>query len=182
MPRSHPLPKIWLMTDARFGDDQLCAIQRLPSRSGVVFRHYHLATLQRRALFAKVLRICRRRGHILLLAGDARTALRWHADGFHQRSPGHTGLVHSAPVHNAREIKQAKSSRPDLLFLSPLFDTNSHPGARPLGPLMFQRLAKLAEPRRVIALGGMTRQTAVMLGPRSIHGWAAIDALRKKTA
>jgi thiamine-phosphate pyrophosphorylase len=179
MPRSHPLPKIWLMTDARFGDDQLRAIQRLPSRSGVVFRHYHLATQQRRALFAQVLRICRRRGHILLLAGDARTAMRWHADGFHQRSRGQTGLVHSAPVHDAREIKQAKRGRCDLLFLSPLFDTNSHPGARPLGPLMFQRLAKLVGPNRVIALGGITRQRAHMLSPRMAHGWAAIDAFRK---
>jgi len=133
-------------------------------------------------LFAQVLRICRRRGHILLLAGDARTALRWHADGFHQRSLGHSGLLHSAPVHNAREIAEVKQSRPDLLFLSPLFDTNSHPGAQPLGPLMFQRLAKLAGPKRIIALGGMTRQTAFMLGPRSIHGWAAIDAFKKKTA
>ncbi|MCO4090798.1 MAG: thiamine phosphate synthase [Sphingorhabdus sp.] len=182
MPRSHPLPKIWLMTDARFGDDQLRAIQHLPARSGVVFRHYDLATQQRRILFAQVLRICRRRGHILLLAGDARTALRWHADGFHQRSRGHTGLLHSAPVHNAREIADVKRSRPDLLFLSPLFDTNSHPGARPLGPLMFLRLAKLAGPKRIIALGGMTRQSANMLGPRMIHGWAAIDAFRKKPA
>lgn len=182
MPRSHPLPKIWLMTDARFGDDQLRAIQRLPARSGVVFRHYHLATQQRRALFAQVLRICRRRGHILLLAGDARTALRWHADGFHQRSPRHKGLLHSAPVHNTTEIADVKQGRPDLLFLSPLFDTNSHPSARPLGPLMFQRLAKLAGPKRIIALGGMTRPAACMLGPRSIHGWAAIDAFRKRTA
>jgi thiamine-phosphate pyrophosphorylase len=182
MPRSHPLPKIWLMTDARFGDEQLRAIQQLPARSGVVFRHYHLATLQRRALFAQVLRICRRRGHILLLAGDARTALRWHADGFHQRGRGHTGLLHSAPVHNAREIAEAKRSNPDLIFLSPLFNTNSHSGARPLGPLMFQRIAKLGGPRRIIALGGMTRQSAHMLGPRTIYGWAAIDAFRKKTA
>jgi len=182
MPRSHPLPKIWLMTDARFGDDQLRAIQKLPARSGVVFRHYHLATLQRRALFYQVLRICRRRGHIVLLAGDERTALRWHADGFHQRSRGQTKLLHSAPVHTAREIADVNLSGPDLLFLSPLFDTSSHPGARPLGPLMFQRLAKLVGPRRVIALGGMTRQSAQMLSPRAIHGWAAIDAFRKKTA
>jgi thiamine-phosphate pyrophosphorylase len=170
------------MTDARFGDDQLHAIQQLPARSGVVFRHYHLATRQRRALFIQVLRICRRRGHLLLLAGDARTALRWHADGFHQRGRGHPGLLHSGPVHNAREIADVKRNNPDLLFLSPLFDTNSHPGARPLGPLMFQRLAKLVGPKRIIALGGMTRQRAHMLGPRTIHGWAAIDAFRKKTA
>jgi len=119
MPRSHPLPKIWLMTDARFGDDQLRAIQQLPARSGVVFRHYHLATQQRRALFAQVLRICRRRGHILLLAGDARTALRWHADGFHQRSRGHSSLLHSAPVHNAREIADVKAAQTS--YSSPRF-------------------------------------------------------------
>jgi thiamine-phosphate pyrophosphorylase len=148
----------------------------------VVFRHYHLATQQRRALFAQVLRICRRRGHIVLLAGDARTALRWHADGYHQRSRGETKLLHSAPVHNVREIAEVKRRSPDLVFLSPLFDTNSHPGARPLGPLMFQRLAKLVGPTRVIALGGMTRQRAMMHCPRMIHGWAAIDAFRKKTA
>ena len=182
MPRSHPLPKIWLMTDARFGDDQLRAIQQLPSRSGVVFRHYHLATQQRRAMFAKVLRICRRRGHLLLLAGDERTALRWHADGFHQRSRGQTALLHSAPVHNAREIASVKRGNPDLLFLSPLFDTSSHPGARPLGPLQFQRLAKLGKSADIIALGGMTRQSAQMLSPRIIDGWAAIDAFRKKAA
>lgn len=181
MPRSHPLPTIWLMTDPRFGDDLLPAIQRLPARSGVVFRHYHLATQQRRALFAQAMRICRRRGHILLLAGDARTALRWHADGFHQRSRGCTKLLHSAPVHDAGEIASARLSRADLLFLSPLFTTKSHKGARPLGPMAFNRLAKLAGPKRVIALGGMTRQTANMLGPRIVHGWAAIDAFRKKT-
>ena len=182
MPRSHPLPKIWLMTDARFGDDLLPAIQRLPSRSGVVFRHYHLATQQRRKLFAQALRICRRRGHILLLAGNELTALRWRADGFHQRRKGQTKLLHSAPVHNAREIARVKPSRPDLLFLSPLFVTNSHPGARPLGPLMLQRLAKLTGNTRIIALGGMNRQNANMLNPQMIHGWAAIDAFKKKTA
>ena len=182
MPRSHPLPTIWLMTDARFGDDLLPAIQRLPSRSGVIFRHYHLDTRQRRALFAQVLHICRRRGHILLLAGDERTAFRWHADGFHQRSRGQTKLLHSAPVHSPREIARVKPSEPDLLFLSPLFATNSHTGARPLGPFMFQRLATLAGPKRVVALGGVDRRKASMLSPRNIHGWAAIDAFRKKTA
>jgi thiamine-phosphate pyrophosphorylase len=118
----------------------------------------------------------------LLLAGDERTALRWHADGVHQRNRRQTKLLHSAPVHNAREITSVKRSGPDLLFLSPLFDTNSHPGAQPLGPLQFQRLAKLGKSAAIIALGGMTRQSAQMLSPRIIDGWAAIDAFRKKAA
>ena len=170
------------MTDARFGDDLLPAIQRLPARSGVIFRHYHLATQQRRNLFRQVLRICRRRGHIVLLAGDARTALRWHADGFHQRSRGHNGLVHSAAAHNAREIAGAIGTGPDLLFISPVFATNSHPGGGSLGPLAFQRLARLAGDQHVIALGGMNRAKAAMLDLSTTYGWAAIDAFRKNPA
>ena len=182
MPRSHPLPKIWLMTDERLGDDLLPAIQRLPARSGVIFRHYHLDAAARKSLFGQVMRICRRRGHVLLLAGDERTAIRWHADGFHQRSQRASQLLHSAPVHDAREIAGVKAARPDLVLLSPIFATNSHPGARPLGPLAFNRLAKLALPSRIIALGGMNRRNAQMLSLRLIHGWAAIDALKKRPA
>lgn len=182
MPRSHPLPKIWLMTDARLGDDLLPAIQRLPTQSGVIFRHYHLNEKARKSLFMQVMRICRRRGHFLLLAGDERTAMRWHANGFHQRSPRKSQLLHSVPVHNAREIAEVKTASPDLWFLSPIFATNSHPGARPLGPLAFNRLAKLVSSGRIIALGGMNRRNAQMLPPRLIHGWAAIDAFKKKTA
>ena len=182
MPRSHPLPKIWLMTDERLGGDLLPAIQRLPARSGVIFRHYHLEAAARKFLFGQVRRICRRRGHVLLLAGDERTAMRWHADGFHQRSERASQLLHSAPVHDAVEIAIVKAAKPDLVFLSPVFATNSHPGARPLGPLSFNRLAKLASPSRIIALGGMNRRNAQMLCPQLIHGWAAIDAFKKKTA
>ena len=182
MPRSHPLPKIWLMTDERLGDDLLRAIQRLPARSGVIFRHYHMDAAARKFLFGQVMRMCRRRGHVLLLAGDERTAMRWHADGFHQRSQRASRLLHSAPVHDAREIAGIKAARPDLLFLSPVYATNSHPGARPLGPLSFNRLAKLASSSGIIALGGMNRRNAQMLLPRLIHGWAAIDAFKKKAA
>jgi len=182
MPRSHPLPKIWLMTDERLGDDLLPAIQRLPAQSGVIFRHYHLDAAARKFLFGQVMRMCRRRGHILLLAGDERTAMRWRADGFHQRSQRASRLLHSAPVHDAREIAAVRAARPDLLLLSPIFATNSHPGARPLGPSAFNRLAKLVSSSRIIALGGMNRRNAQMLLPRLIHGWAAIDAFKKKTA
>jgi thiamine-phosphate pyrophosphorylase len=170
------------MTDERLGDDLLPAIQRLPARSGVIFRHYHLDAAARKYQFGQVMRICRRRGHVLLLAGDERTAIRWRADGFHQRSQRASRLLHSAPVHNVREIADMKAASPDLVFLSPIFATNSHPGARPLGPLAFNRLATLVSSGRIIALGGMNRRNAHMLSPRLVHGWAAIDAFKKKTA
>jgi len=179
MHRSHPLPRIWLMTDERFGNDLLPAIQRLPLKSGVIFRHYATDEGAKRRLFGQILRICRKRGHLLLLAGDERQARSWHADGHHQRSPRRGKAVHSAAVHNVAEIAKVKAYAPDLLFVSPLYTTNSHAGQRPLGPLGFRRLARMVRSSAVIALGGMNRQKAQLMS-RQIQGWAAIDAFRKK--
>jgi thiamine-phosphate pyrophosphorylase len=151
------------MTDPRLGDGLLAAIQCLPMRSGVVFRHYHLPTRERHVLLAQVRRICARRGHYLLVAGRD-----------HGR---HKGAI-SAPVHNVRELREAKSLGITLLFVSPVYPTRSHPGARPLGPMQFRRLALLAMPAKVIALGGMTRNRARALNARICHGWAAIDAFK----
>ena len=163
------------MTDPRLDDQLLAAIQRLPAGSGIIFRHYHLSAGERRALFARVRRICVRRGHILLLAGDASDVRAWHADGMHGRGHCRLPILHSAPVHNAREIAEAKRLRADILFLSPLRATRSHPGARPLGPIRFSRLARLCHPAKVIALGGMTRGEAAKWSRYDVHGWAAID-------
>jgi thiamine-phosphate pyrophosphorylase len=166
------LPKLWLMTDPRFGDGLIAALRKLPMRSGVVFRHYDLPIEERHALYLQVWRACRKRGHLLLLAGDAH----WSADGTHGRGKG-KGLI-SMPVHNAQEIGQAKRCGADLMFLSPLFATRSHPGARPLGAARFAHLANLARPAKVIALGGMTRNRARSLDAHLVHGWAAIDAFK----
>lgn len=179
MRRRHPLPKIWLMTDPRFGDELLDAICRLPFGSGVIFRHYALDEEQRYKLYRMVKRVCRRRRHVLLLAGDERHAIYWHADGFHQRSARSSKLIHSVAVHNAQELQQAKRLNADMVLVSPLFATSSHHGQRPLGRLAFNRLAAQAHNVKVIALGGVTRQKARSLNPRLIHGWAAIDTFRK---
>jgi thiamine-phosphate pyrophosphorylase len=169
-----PIPKVWLMTDPRLGDDLLAIVRKLPARSGVVFRHYGLPATEQHRLFMAVRHICRQRGHCLILAGEQK----WPADGYHglRRNAG-TGLK-SAPVHNVREIGMAKHYGVALVFLSPLYSTRSHIGARPLGMLRFSMLSALTGDIRVIALGGMTRNRAQMLKQNMAYGWAAIDAFR----
>ena len=177
--RNRPLPEIWLMTDARFCDDLIPAIRRLPQGSGVIFRHYHLAPAERRKLFQRVQRACRQRGHMLILAGGEQAALQWRADGFHARGAiGQSKMIRSAPVHDLAELREAARNHADLVFISPVFPTQSHPVDPALGRVAFARLAKLARPMRVIALGGMKRQSAQSLR-KFTHGWAAIDAFRK---
>ena len=169
MHRRQPLPRLWLMTDERQGEGLWQALERLPRGSGIVFRHYGLPPAARKALFRRVEAVARRRRFLVLAAG----AQTMGTFGAHGRRPKQTGRLLSSPVHHLREIRAAERAGADLLFLSPVFSTRSHPGARVLGRLRFTLLARQTR-LPVIALGGMNERRA--RGLRSAYGWAAIDA------
>ena len=176
MRRRHPLPRLWLMTDERMGEELWQALERLPRGSGVIFRHYKSA--ERRALFERVPAVARRRGLVLLLAGSPRQAVGWRADGAHGGSRhlrAARPLVRTAPAHGARELAAAQSHAHAVL-LSPAFATRSHPGARTLGALRFGLLARRGNVP-LIALGGMDAKRFRRLAPLGAYGWAAIDSL-----
>ena len=179
IPRTN-IPRIWMMTDPRIGGGLLRAVQRMPMRSGVIFRHYDLDAIARKALFQKIRRICRRRGHVLLLAGNRAKLGSWQADGWHGSSRNSDRGINSVSVHNVREIAQARRNRADIMLISPVYATRSHPGQPPLGPKQFLRLAALCGTAQRIALGGMTRQRAALFRATQIDGWAAIDAFVSK--
>jgi thiamine-phosphate pyrophosphorylase len=174
MSRRQPLPRLWLMTDERQGEGLWPALERLPRGAGVVFRHYTLPPDQRRKLFIAVRVVTRRRGLLLLLAGSRSEALAWGAEGSHGAGGrSGRGQVRSAPAHGLAGIRFAERSGADLIFLSPVFPTRSHPGAEALGPDGFDRLAR-ATRLPVIALGGMDAKRAGAL--RGAYGWAGIDS------
>lgn len=180
--KSHgKVPGVWLMTDERVGDaDLLRAIVRLPRGSAVVFRHYSLPEAERRMLFDRVKHAARKHHLFVLLADDPARARKWGADGHHGQTgrPSHTqsGWLHSAPVHNHRELVAAHRAGADVLLISPLFATRSHPGARPLGPTRFAVLAREADVP-VIALGGVRPRHAALVRRMGASGYAAIDGL-----
>lgn len=160
-----PLPRFWLVSDARNDAVLERALRRMPRGSGLIFRHYHLPEAERRARFRALARIARGRGMAVVLAGDAAMARHWGADGAY--GAGQT----LATAHNLRELRQARGAAGVLL--SPVFPTRSHPGAPVLGAVRFRLLAARSLVP-VIALGGMNRARAGALKwPR----WAAIDGL-----
>lgn len=172
-PGKPPIPTLWLMTDERLGDALWRALERVPRGGGVIFRHYALPLDQRRALFARVQRVARRRGLLLLRAGGEPLARREQGVHGWGAGPVRRGAIRSFPTHSRREALAALRAGADALFVSPVFATRSHPGARPLGRVRFSAIVRgLDVP--VIALGGMTAARARSL--RGIHGWAAIDA------
>ncbi|MBB4099697.1 thiamine phosphate synthase [Sphingomonas kyeonggiensis] len=160
------------MTDERMGDALWDALEHLPPGGGVVFRHYGLPPAERRALFARVLKVARRRRLVMIRAGNE--PMRGEAGVHGGRGRG----LRTAPAHDRREAMAAIRAGADALFVSPAFPTRSHPGATALGRSRFGLLVRgLDVP--VIALGGMDARRARSLGRLGIHGWAAIDAWTK---
>ncbi|MCW4462383.1 thiamine phosphate synthase [Sphingomonas sp. BT-65] len=179
MRRRHPsrtreLPRRWLMTDPRMGDALWDALAALPRGSGVILRHYALGSEARRALFARVRDIARRRGFILVVGGREMPGGRGTAS--HGRHRG----ARTAPAHSRREAITAIRAGAELLFVSPVHPTRSHPGARALGAVRLGLMIRdLGVP--VIALGGMDERRWRALRPLDVHGWAGIDAwMRQK--
>lgn len=172
MPRRHPIPRVWMMTDERMGDRLWDALERLPRGSGVAFRHYGLPEAERRRLLRKVAKVASRRGLVLLAAGGIEGR-----DGVHNDAPGNRrrrGLL-SRSAHSRREAIAAIRAGADLLFVSPVWPTRSHPGARTLGRVRLGLMIRDL-PVPVIALGGMTSARFKPLKRLGVYGWAGIDA------
>ena len=170
------LPLLWLLSDARNDDGLDRALAALPPGSGFVFRHYHLAPAERAARFGVLLAVARAAGHVVALADAPAVALAWGAQGIYGDPAclaAADGLLKLATAHDGAEIAHGARMGADGVFLSPVFPTRSHPGARPLGIHGFHVLAQQSSVP-VIALGGMTKARATELSwPR----WGAIDGL-----
>ena len=146
------------MTDERMGEALWAALERLPRGSGVVFRHFATAPAERAAVFARLSRIAARRRLVVVRAG-----LR-----------GQSPYLH--PGHSVREAIAARRRTADVILVSPVYPTRTHPGARALGPLRAATIARAAGVP-AIALGGMTRARFERMKGLGFAGWAAIDGL-----
>ena len=189
--RGRRLPVLWLFSDPVRLPDPRHAAAALPRGAGVVARGAAPVVL------AGLGRLARRRGLFLLVGGDGRAALA-ACGGLHlpdrrgaagvlpflaARRAGWPGAVLTLAAHGGvRGAARARRLRPDLVFLSPLFPTASHPGAPALGPLRWRAAAaalRRAAGVGVAALGGIGARTARRV-PRGAAGLAAIGGLAQR--
>lgn len=163
----------WLMTDERLGRRLFEAIRRVPPGGGVILRHDRLHPERRAVLARDVADACRARGLALGVAGDAALAKAVRADLVH-RPLADTDLPVSLPVHDEGEARTARERGAAMVFVSPVFATQSHPEGEPLG---IERAARLAAMSGcpAIALGGMDEKLFGTL-PDVFAGWAGIGA------
>jgi len=137
-------------------------IRRLPRNSLLIFRHY--TDPERERLARRVILACRQAGVRCLVAGDSRLARKCKADGVHfpefqlsrlaVRRFMPTRWVTTGAAHGLKSVKQIEKLGLDAALLSPVFASDSHPGARPLGIGRFAAISRRAGVP-VAALGGV---------------------------
>jgi thiamine-phosphate pyrophosphorylase len=153
MKRRQTVPRHWLVADSRLGEHLWRALAKLPRGSGILFLYRDLPRGQRARLLAEVRRRARARG--LVVADEA-------AGG-------------AARVHNSKEMRRAGSAGTPVLFLSPIFETRSHPDWKPVPRMRAAALLRLGK-SPVIALGGMNERRFAKIQRLGFSGWAGIDA------
>ncbi len=188
---AHPLPPVILMTDEERLPDPMPGASGLPPGSAVLLRHY--GSPERDRMGEALAGVCRSRRLDLIVAADGDLARGLGARGLHipswlaagdgalarrevwkwRRRPGR---YVTASVHDRREMERALALSADALIVSPVFATESHPAARPLGP---RRLAGLVASAAVpvYALGGITAANAARLAPAGAAGIAGIGGI-----
>jgi thiamine-phosphate pyrophosphorylase len=154
------------MTDERMGAGLWPALRALPPGSGVVFRHHATPAANRRVLLRRVERLALARRLVLVVAGGGSGKAGAHNGGHGTRS---------VAAHDRRQAIAGVRVGATLLFVSPVFATRSHPGARPLGAMRAARIG-LGLGAGVIALGGMDERRWRRIARLGFDGWAAIDA------
>jgi thiamine-phosphate pyrophosphorylase len=163
------------MTDERIGEELWTAIDRLPRKAGIVFRHYLTPPHERATLAGRIADICRPRGLVLAIASDIELARTLKADLVHNPPEPPNDLPFSRAVHSLEEAREAKAAGAALVFVSPVYPTRSHPGRTPLSRPAALRIAKAAGVP-AIALGGMDARKSARLEREGFYGWAGIDA------
>lgn len=172
-------PALYFLTDPSRTPDPVAIARRLPRGACVIYRHFGAANRARVA--RALLRVCRARGLMLLIAADPWLARRIGADGVHwperryrptRASVGFTSVA----AHTLRGVQRASDA--DACLLSPVFASASASAKRTLGLARAERLAR-ASAAPAIALGGIGAHNAARLRGRGFSGLACVEALAK---
>lgn len=148
MRRRQSIPRQWLIANYDWDRQFWLVLRHLPRGSGVLLLAHPGASTFRRLRSLAVLKD-------LLIMPDI---------------PGQV-----ARVHNLRELRWALLRRTEIVFLSPMFQTETHPDWRPLSRMRAATLARLGK-RKMIALGGMTEERYRQVTELGFIAWAGISA------
>lgn len=132
----------------------------------------------------RTLDVCRAYSVRMILNGPVEMAQELGCDGIHLNSqkllscikrPVPETMLLSTACHNAAQIDHSHRIGADMVTLSPVFQTNTHPEAVPLGWEKFRQIVRAAR-MPVFALGGMRPEMIETVNSCGAWGIATISA------
>lgn len=178
------LPRLWLITDPERLTDPVAAAERLPRGAGVIYRAFGAANALATAQALRA--VAHRRGLVLLIGADQALASASQADGVHLPErlialaravrARHPNWIVTGAAHSRIALGRAQQAGCDAALLSPVFPSRSPSAGRPLGQVRFSGMAR-SSAIPVIALGGVTNETAPGLIRAGAYGVAAVEGL-----
>ena len=172
-------PHLWLFTDDIKTQNLQKFLAKIPQNSGIVIRNY---LSEDRLKIIESIRRNSKRKNLTLLIGEKSNRIRdisglhlpkWH----YQKRKMNKKQILSISAHGIIDKRRIINSKADLIFLSPIFRTSSHPNSRPLGTIKFGLIARQFS-KPVIALGGINKNNIKKLKNLPIEGVAGIDFLK----
>jgi thiamine-phosphate pyrophosphorylase len=171
--RGRALPTLWLFADDARTPDLAARLAALPREVGLVLRSRDPVRLAALAVAA--------RGRVASVT-DVQLALR-HGFGLHLSAAHLRSLPFgwrraaflTAAAHDAAELRAARCLGPAIVFVSPVFATQSHAGARPLGVLRVARLGS-----GLGLLGGINARTVRRLRGLRAAAYGAVGGLVRR--
>jgi len=152
----------------------------------VIFREYDLKSKEREILAQELLAICREQNHKFLIGKNLQLARKLRADGAHFSDRDHLPLqifnrqnwprkfIFSFACHNFLSVLKSQQLKADMIFVSPIFATKSHPNVAPLG---LRELSKIIRASKIpiFALGGVDEKNINSLRKLGVAGFGGID-------
>jgi thiamine monophosphate synthase len=180
-------------------------ITNLDDEVGIIFREYHLASDEKIELAKKIKNNIKnthqKNRKILIIGKDYQLFKKIKADGIHfsdfdfrkrligefllkTKKNARRKIIFSISCHSEKSINKAIRLKPDIIFLSPIFKTNTHLETKPIGIKKFleirSRLKKLDNNQALILpLGGINKRNIRFVNKNNLAGFAATQLFIK---
>jgi len=159
-------------------------IKSLPKNIALIYRNYEKKISIE--LIKDIRDYCKISGRKFYLAGNLRLAINLNLDGAYIPAFNHSlkikyyqikkNFLLLGSAHNIKEINIKSLQKIDVLFISPLFNSNKKTG---INILKFRKLAGYCN-CKVVALGGINNKNYKKLRLLNIDGFAGITLFNAK--
>ena len=186
------LPISIFFTDRKKISNLESTIRNLPKNSAIIIREYDLDNNAREIFAKKIIDLTKDLGFKIIIGKNFELAKKLKADGVHfsdfdklpikilKKTNFTKNFIFSFSCHNYKSILRARKKGFKMIFISPIFKTNSHLEAKNLG---LRNLAKISLKTKnstycqtsLYALGGINCQNISAIRKLTLAGFGAIN-------